>query len=161
MYFIRLNYNRRNGSVWQVVNDLETETIIKIPVEHPLGSGMCWIMSPTVQMPSHSVSAMRSLAHGALTDEECKRCLSQMRGSKLLNFLENTSLLFWKLRETIDGGLFRHRQSSRLSKSNRCVFDPLVDPRNTVVVTSQTPLDPPPTPLRPTCVAGRIPAYPA
>ena len=44
-------------------------------------------------------------------------------------------------------GLFRHRQSSRLSKSNRSVFDPLVDPRNTVVVASQTPLDPPPTDL--------------
>ena len=52
-----------------------------------------------------------------------------------------------KVRETIDGGLFRHRQSSRLSKSNRCVFDTLVDPRSTGVVASQTPLDTPPTDL--------------
>ena len=145
--FVALNDNRRNGSAWQVVNDMETQrpssTSPSTLLSAPVCAGSCLQLSNCRVVGSRRCGNWRTvLSLSRNAKDASRRC-----DGHFLNFLENTSFLFWKLSETTDSGLFRHCQSSRLSKSNRCVFDPLVDPRNTVVVASQTPIDTPPTDL--------------
>ena len=74
-----------------------------LPVDPAHGSRLGRIMSPTVQMPGRGVTAMRSLAHGVLIDEECKRYLSQMRRSKFLISWRTRAFYFGKTVKPLEG----------------------------------------------------------